>query len=175
MRLMRGDILLYFNDGSLPARLISYFTRGPYVHVAVDMGDGTQVSAETWGVVREPIPERGYFPVATDAESSETLEDGLRFIEGEVGNRYGWLDIVNQALKILGSPVYLGARDQYDCSDLVARYLAIARGPVFEALGEAAEEPHMVTPNDIARAAGLIDSNGRMTVKSLSRVVVRRY
>jgi hypothetical protein len=174
---MRGDILLYFTDGSWRSRLISHFTRGPYSHVAVDMGDGTQIASETWGVVREPVSQVKtlYIPVPVRAESEQSLEDGLRFLEGEVGNTYGWIDIVNQGLKILGSPVFLGARDQYDCSDLAARYLCIARGPLYEALGEAAEEPHMVTPNDIARAAGFIDSNGRMTAKSLSRVVVRRY
>jgi hypothetical protein len=164
---MRGDILLYFSDGSWPSRLITHFTRGPYSHVAVNMGDGTQIAAETSGVVRSPITQVKtlYIPVSVRAESPESQHDGLRFLEGEVGNHYGWIDIVNQALKVFGSTVFLGARDQYDCSDLAARYLCITRGPLYEALGEAAEEPHMVTPNDIARAAGLIDSNGRMTVK----------
>jgi hypothetical protein len=99
---MRGDILLYFTDGSLPARLISYFTHGPYVHVAVDMGDGSQIASETWGVVREPISQVKtlYIPVPVQAESPETLADALDFVQGEVGNRYGWIDIVNQALKV---------------------------------------------------------------------------
>lgn len=161
---MRGDILLYFSDGSWHARLITHFTRGPYAHVAVDLGDGTQIAAETSGVVRSPITQVFASYIRVPAQP-EHLEDGIRFLEGEVGNRYGWIDIINQGLKVLGSPIFLGARDQYDCSDLVARYLCIARGPLYEALGEAAEEPHMVTPNDIARAAGLIDQEGRMTLK----------
>jgi hypothetical protein len=53
----------------------------------------------------------------------------------------------------ISSPVFLSGRNQYDCSDLVARYCLVTEELD---LGELAEEPRMVIPNDLARAAGLI-------------------
>lgn len=154
---MRGDMLLFRSSGVWYERLVEYFTHGPFVHVEVDMGDGTSIGAIWTGIERHLIPPEDLFERApVQAESDEQLEDGLIFLASEVGHHYGFLDIANQALKILRSPIYLGAQERYDCSDLVARYVAMCDGPVYRGLGDLSQEPHMVTPNDLGRAAGLI-------------------
>jgi hypothetical protein len=36
----------------------------------------------------------------------------------ETSNGYSLIETINQVLKVFDSPVYLSARDRYDCSDL---------------------------------------------------------
>jgi hypothetical protein len=148
---VRGDILLFTATSSLADRLIAYFTQGPFVHVEVDLGDGTSIGAHRDGVKLHPLAAETAFR-RVSPRTAARIELGIHFLQGELGNGYGFIDIINQVLKVLRSPVFLAARDQYDCSDLVARYILVT--DALE-LGELGEEPHMVTPNDIARACGL--------------------
>lgn len=156
---MRGDLIFYVAGPVWYERLIAHFTHGPYCHVEVDMGDGTAIGAYRNGVRQRPIPgDRLTVRFPLHASSPDRLADGLSFLTAEIGKSYGWADIFNQVLKILRSPIFLSEPGEYDCSDLVTRYVCLCGGPVFAALGDRAQEPHMVTPNDLARAAGLIRS-----------------
>jgi hypothetical protein len=147
---MRGDILFYYAARRLDDWLIAHFTNGPFCHVAVDLGDGTNIAAMHDGVKIRHNPDESAFQRYT---LPGHIEQGIDYMRSELGNGYGFIDIINQVLRVLHSPIFLSARDQYDCSDLVARYVLVTGGLN---LGEMGEEPHMVTPNDLARAAGLI-------------------
>jgi hypothetical protein len=149
---MRGDILFYFATRNIFDQIIARFTNGPFCHVSVDLGDGTDVSAMHDGVKVRPLPDPAAFRRLSLPQGSR-VEEGVKYMLSELGNGYGFIDIVNQVLRVLHSPIFLSARDQYDCSDLVARYVLVTGGLD---LGEMGEEPHMVTPNDLARVAGLI-------------------
>lgn len=153
---MRGDILLYHNDGSLPGNLIAFATHGPFIHAEVDMGDGSSIGALTRGVV-EYVPTasaRKRAVVVPLNRPSSCIEHGLAWLHMQVGGSYGWVDIFNQALLWLKLPkLFFFIPGTYDCSDLVARYVEIAGGLN---LGNLAETPELCSPNDLARAAGLL-------------------
>lgn len=149
---MRGDIIFWRASRNIFDQIIARFTNGPFCHVSVDLGDGTDISAQHDGVKIRPLPETAVV-VRLSLPQGARIDDGVAYMESELGNGYGFIDIINQVLRILRSPVFLSARDQYDCSDLVARYVLVTGGLD---LGEMGEEPHMISPNDLARVAGLI-------------------
>lgn len=152
----RGDLLLYRSDGTLPARLISWATQGPYVHCEVDLGDGTTIGALTRGVSHY-IPTRKNLARAVVVPLNvllERVETGIAWLQKQVGSEYGWVDIFNQALLFLKLPkLFFFIPGTFDRSDLVARYLEIAGGLDLGSLGDS---PGLCSPNDIARAAGLL-------------------
>ena len=149
---MRGDILFFYKTRNIFDRIIAWATKGPFVHVEVDMGDGTGIGARDDGVKQRPLPGESAF-VRLSLPQGSRIDDGVTYMQSELGNGYGFIDIINQVLRVLHSPVFLSARDQNDSSDLVARYVLVTGGLD---LGEMGEEPHMVTPNDLARIAGLL-------------------
>lgn len=54
---MRGDVLLWTSDGLPVSRLIALMTDDPYVHVSVDLGDGTDIGAHNEdGVQHRKLP-----------------------------------------------------------------------------------------------------------------------
>jgi len=151
---MRGDVLFFKGGGGLADRLISWRTRGRYTHVEVDLGDGTAIGAVRRGVTRHPIdlsnPRIHAFSPQT---TRERIETGIVFLQEAVGDRYSWGDILNQVLTLLPfAPVVFAERHAFDCSDLVGHYLEIAGGVDVSSLEQT---PQLVTPNDLARAAGL--------------------
>lgn len=118
---MRGDVLFWTADGSPASRAIAFFTKGPFVHVSVDMGDCTDIGAHS-----EDGTQRRYIPSTCgitrwSPPAGENIERGMTFVEGEVGNKYGWGNIVNNVLKILRIPYRISRVDRYDCSNLVRR------------------------------------------------------
>jgi cell wall-associated NlpC family hydrolase len=147
---MRGDILFY-RPTDLISRVIARATHGPYAHCAVDLGDGTKIEALTRGVARTPgTAADAVFSLHTDPDR---LERAVTWLEQQVGNRYGWEDIANQVLRAFRFPFYFGQRRHYDCSDLCARFARMAGGID---LGPFREDLHLITPNDLARCAGLL-------------------
>lgn len=147
---MRGDLLFFPSSGSLPDRIIASVTRGPFVHVAVDLGDGTDISAQPIGgvKVRPTIHSKPLTRLAIRGD----IERGITFLQGELGNPYGYCNVLNAGLQRLGLPYRVSRLDRYDCSSLVARYLE--RVGIF--LGDLSEEPDSVSPNDLARALGVL-------------------
>lgn len=151
---MRGDVLFFKGGGGIADRLISWRTKGPFTHVEVDLGDGTAIGAVRRGVTRHPIilpnPRITSFSPQT---TRERIEAGIVFLQEAVGSHYSWGDILNQVLTLLPfAPVVLVERHAFDCSDLVGHYLEIAGGVDVDVLEQT---PQLVTPNDLARAAGL--------------------
>lgn len=145
----KGDIILYKTDGNkwnLAERAIVFFSRGPFVHVSVDCGDGTNIAAHPRGITRENNPIAGYVLVPTSRKAcADSFHDAWYYLERQVGKRYGWLQIVDYAFGILGLPIYFFAKDHNDCSTLVAKYLC-RLNPDY-----CFDNPDLISPNDLAR------------------------
>lgn len=144
---MRGDLLFWPSDGSLVSRAIALATKGPFVHVSVDLGNGSDIGAEQQGVAQHALPNTDRLIRWSPAAEAERIEIGIHFLSGEIGNKYGYTNIVNAALKLFGLPYRLARLDRYDCSSLVTRYLE----KVGVDTGDLGEEPDSVSPNDLAR------------------------
>ena len=146
---MKGDIILYRTDGNrwnFAERAIVRFTRGPFVHVSVDCGDGTNIAAHPSGITRDSNPIAGYVLVPTSKKSdAHSFHDAWYYLERQVGKKYGWLNIIDYGLGILGLPVYFFQKDHNDCSTLVAKYLC-RLNPDY-----CFDNPDLVSPNDLAR------------------------
>lgn len=150
---MRGDLILYRSDGSLFDRTIVWATHGPFTHVEIDLGDGTSVGAQDNGIaIHRYIVGRGAVEVSPKASKAD-IEAGLRWTLMQVGKKYGWADIFSNGLKILGIPFDISEPGTYDCSDLATRYLIAANAAA--PLGALANNPGLVSPNDLARAFGV--------------------
>lgn len=151
---MRGDVVLFKYTSGFYGWVIKQATGGPFVHVEIDLGDGRLMGAHSDGIViyngKPGTNTVSFHPPA----SNEDIEYGLRWAELQAGKQYGWSDIVSNGFKILGIPFDLGQPGHWDCSDFVTRYLTVARasGP----LGNKAEDPGLVSPNDLARAYGIL-------------------
>lgn len=153
-----GDVVLFgARRASLYDRLIAWRTGGPWVHVEVDLGDGTSVGALARGVVRHRLPQgRRCVLVATSTHCDPArLPAAIAWLEAHVGDAYGWDDIAAQALTLVFPRVpYLTQPLHMDCSDLTCRFLFAAGYPLPDALLDA---PELVSPSSLARALGVED------------------
>lgn len=150
---MRGDILLYRSTGSLVDRLICWRTQGPFVHVEVDLGDGTSIGAHLHrGVVRLPVTYTRCLaiPLATYT-TSDRVEAGIGFLLAQVQDKakYSLWDILDNVWLLKKLHLFLGEENAYDCSHLVAQYLSITGGIDLKL---AISMLDAVSPNDIYRA-----------------------
>jgi hypothetical protein len=155
---VRGDIVLYMAAPRDPTSwIISHFTHGQYTHCEIDMGNGSFVGEHGQGLTVHPGDNRLKFitpsknvaagMVWVDEQIAEAAKDGSL-------HEYGWLDIVSLGLKFLGSTLILRQPGHWDCSDFVVRYLVA--GGMAGPLGKQALNPEYVSPNDLARAFGVI-------------------
>lgn len=144
---MRGDILFWPASNSITDRIIAWFTKGPFVHVAVDMGDGTEISAHSEdGIARRTIPARSDL---TEFTVSPDPVLGLQFVKEQIGKKYGYANILNNVLYGLHIPWRVYNVRRFDCSSLVAHYL--------EHCGiDLSDDDEAISPNDLARALGLL-------------------
>lgn len=137
-------------------RLIQWQTGGPYVHVEIVRSAVESVGAiASRGVERHPLPLGG--DVAATAAECEPwrLRKALRWLDAQVGDRYGWYAIGDDVLHaaVPWWRVFLAAQRSYDCSQLAAVFLGIAGYPLPTAL---LTEPELTSPNDLARAVGVL-------------------
>jgi hypothetical protein len=143
---MRGD-LLFYRPKDFIGHLIAKGTNGPFCHVAVDQGDGTNIAAD-WSGIRVYIDSRP--ATATHLPYFADIPAGFAWLEQQVGRKYGFLDVLDIGARLLlHTSFYVAQPNSYDCSDLATRYL-IACG-LADWLGPLAQEPHLVSPNDLAR------------------------
>jgi hypothetical protein len=152
---MRGDILLYSSDGSLRSRAVSWWTRGPFVHSEVDLGDGTAVGVTIEeGIARHALNPRRMiaYPLHRYAPP-ERIEDGIAWLLQQVGGGYSWSAIFDHVLPVAWTTALVGRQSLYSCSSLIAHYLDITGGLI---IPHRPRKPFVVSPNDIARAAGLL-------------------
>lgn len=149
---MRGDLLFYRSTGQWYERFITFFSRGPFVHVSVDMGNGTNISAHPRGVGFELNPPESQIvrvPVS-DGVDAHVLEEAIDWLRSQIGKPYGWLQIIDYGLGVLGLPIFFFQRGHNDCSTLVALYLC--------RIGDTAcpDDANLVSPNDLARRLGIL-------------------
>lgn len=144
---MRGDLLFYPASATFADHIIASVTQGPFVHVAVDLGDGTEISAHSEdGVNRRPLTASGL--TVLPARGFD-VEPGIRWLQRQVGTKYGYAMCLNSFLWRVGIPwrVYMVGR--YNCSVLVAHYL--------EHIGcDLSDDDEALSPNDLARALGVL-------------------
>lgn len=153
---MRGDLLLMKSGGSLRDRMVAWGTGGPYVHVEVDLGDGTTIGSHSEdGVSYRPwrFPERVVVVPLSERVPAERIEAGVAWLLGQLGHKFSWASIADFALPEAWSTFLLGRESIYNCANLVAHYLQITGGLE---LPSGKRPPAPLSPNDIARAAGLL-------------------
>lgn len=153
---VRGDILLFRNGGGWRDRAVCAYTDGPYCHCEIDLGDATTIGAHSEdGVSRRPhrFPDRIVVISLQARTSAERIEDGLEWVLRHEGEPFSWASIADLALPPRASTLLLGRRSDYNCANLVARYLEIAGGLD---IAHGKRPPMILSPNDIARAAGLL-------------------
>jgi hypothetical protein len=165
--LLPGDLIFFSCHGpllrQLPEHLVCWATHGPYPHVGIVRSPTESIEALAYaGVVRHPLPS-GYAAVAYTSQrlSEKGLGIGLAWLDRKVAARspYSPLDLVMDGVRAFlprawsGTP-FLVAPGRFDCSELATRFLLIAG---FDGLPDALlEEPSLASPNDLARALGLL-------------------
>lgn len=153
---MRGDILLYRSGGGPRDRLVCAYTRGPFCHCELDLGDGSTIGAHSEDGIayRTEIPSERIDTIAMCGRTTaERIEEGLAWVLLQLGAPFSWASIADLALPAPVSTALFGRPSLYNCANLVARYLEIAGGLT---LPYGKRPPMLITPNDIARAAGLL-------------------
>lgn len=169
---MRGDILLYRTGGILKDRVVCAYTAGPFCHCELDLGDGTTVGAHSEdGVSCGPqrLLDRIVVISLQGRATPERIEAGLAWVMERVGEPFSWASIADLALPSRLSTLIFGRRSQYNCANLVAKYLEIAGGLE---LPYGKRPPMVISPNDIARAAGLLPDAFGMRQMSAVRVAL---
>lgn len=120
-------------------------------HAAVIVGaDGSLVEAEALGVTRSSISkyrENEYFVVQLGIEfSPECRAAAVAYAEGQVGQAFGFLDMIGASLHlVLGWPLRWVRRNHEICSSLVVK--ALQKG---DKLCEF--DPALTLPADLAKA-----------------------
>lgn len=159
---MIGDLILYRSTGRWYERLITFATHGPWVHVAIVIDADTVIASRSNGIGYEAAPPEDALHtvvslagrVATAGVEGFMIEHGLAWADRQVGKKYGWLDIVYQSVKFAWphQPFRFSEAGHYDCSEFVTRYMLQAGVE----LPPAFDDPATITPNDLARWAGLL-------------------
>ena len=114
---MRGDLLFYTPKDWIGS-IVAWSTNGPFSHVAIDMGDGTKIEADWNGIVRVKTINRAIAARFETGNIVPKLDDGMKWVQDQLGNPYGKEDILNQVLRLMGFKFYIGEAKRYDCSDL---------------------------------------------------------
>lgn len=154
---MRGDILLFRSGGILKDRVVCAYTGGPFCHCEIDLGDGTSVGAHSEdGITQRPhgLIERRVIISLDERTSPERIESGIAWVLEHVGEPFSWASIADLVVPSWLATMAFGRRYTFNCANLVARYLDIA-GALDVSSGK--RSPMAVSPNDIARAAGILD------------------
>lgn len=156
----RGDLILYRSTGRWYERLITFATRGPWVHVAIVTDADTVIAARSNGIRYEAMPpdDDRHATISLDGRATpEGIEQGLAWAVKQLGDGYSWADILYQGMKLLwpGNPLRFYVAGRFDCSEFATRYLLIAD----VALPPAFDDVATISPNDIARAFGVLTEN----------------
>lgn len=160
-----GDVIFVPpTTGDEAGQLVALKTHGPFCHVQIAYTQNFVLEALTHSGVtlnaRVPLPSERVAAVGATLDTAR-LTHALRWGYGLVGHTgYSWYDIAVDILNIalprgVGSRTpFLIAPSQYDCSDFVTRMLALA-GYMWLP-DELFMNPSRVSPNDLARALGVL-------------------
>lgn len=146
-------LVFYRSQGHWYERLIAWATKGPFVHVAIQLDDGSLIEAATRGVVHDsfnPADESSVTRVPLQPASPGTAAKALSWATKKIGSRYGWADIISQGFRLIGSPLYVGRLHSLDCSDLAGCYAALyTNDPTL--MSWVLDARQEISPNDLAR------------------------
>lgn len=153
----RGDLILYKSTGRWNERAIVFATHGPYVHVAIVVDGFSVIAADAQGIRIDALPPTDalHTPLSlAPYATTQGIEQGLAWAMAQKGKRYGWSDIVYQAVKFLApnNKLQVVVAGHYDCSDFASRYMrqaGVVLPPDFA-------DPYANTPNDLGRTFGLL-------------------
>ena len=145
-----GDILLFCRARQWN-KLITWFTKSPYYHVAIYKGDGWVVEARPRGVVERdlngPDGDKSY-NVAPAPHGREIGEAALDWALQQVGKGYDKADVavlvVERVLKTIR--IQRETRDKFSCCELVACAWENAGAQLFPH-----DEASKLVPADFAR------------------------
>ncbi len=143
-----GDILLFHRATGLN-RVITWFTRSPYYHVAIYAGDSHVVEARPRGVIRRDLrsPEGGHHYVVVPTPHPEA-EHALHWAETQIGDKYDRLDVVVIVLERLFRHLHINytPRNRFSCGEFVAMAFVEAGAPLLPNC-----PPADTVPGDFAR------------------------
>lgn len=159
---MRGDILL-FRGESWRDRYVCAFTDGPYCHCEIDLGGSASIGvhledglAYRWN----HLPDRRTVIPISQLTQPDRIEVGIAWVLKQIGEPFSWASLADLAApEPLGTLIF-GRAHRYNCANLVAYYLEIAGGLP---LTHGKRPPHILSPNDIARSAGLLPEHALAT------------
>jgi len=148
----RGDLILYRSSGAWYERAIVVATKGPMVHVAIQLSDVQVIAAGSKGIALFPYSAQDKLCTTVSLASYATpegIERGLAWAIAQEGKRYSWWDIFYQAIKFMNpnNPFRFYREGEFDCSDFASRYLMEAGVQ----LPEIYQDPYANSPNDLAR------------------------
>ena len=152
-----GDLVFFRGDLANPVDCaIMARTGGDLVHVEIVCAvDGSQVQtigALAQGIVRHPLPARGILAATSAHTSPARLPAALVWLGEQVGQPYGWTDILDQGESLLDPQAPLISSGAMDCSHLAATFLARAGYPLPASL---MAQPPLISPVALARAVGV--------------------
>lgn len=125
--LQRGDVLFYVGTMDSPLDVaIMLRTKSKIVHTAVMVDEYNTVQAQSRGIVRCE-PGNWSYVLKTSKLTTDVvrLGEATTWVLSKVGEPYGFADLVNQGLMLIGKETLL-LDMSYDCSHLVACFLWIA-------------------------------------------------
>ncbi|MGZ6281696.1 MAG: hypothetical protein ACXWQ5_00115 [Ktedonobacterales bacterium] len=144
-----GDIIFVKGGTSPVDQAIMWRTKSPFVHVAVEIEDGKVVEAVHTGVrigngyAADQIV-RFHDPAIA---SSSHFNHALGWLKGQVGETYGFVDILNQAISFFWPKgIFLASPTMMDCSDLTVRFLDLCDYPLPD---DIKLNPQMVSPGEL--------------------------
>ena len=147
-----GSVILFKSSGKWYERAIEIATGGPWVHAEIAYVGGLTIGARPHGITTSPAPINPNTYTAIDITPYTTpdkIQAALAWLEQQIGDEYGTMDIVYQAIKFLwpNNKLRIGIEGHYDCSDLACRYLIHAG----VSLPDPMLDTYSVTPNDLWR------------------------
>jgi hypothetical protein len=166
-RVYTGDLIFIRpTPDDWAGQIIARETHGPYCHVRVRITQDSVIEAlGSRGVVRSYLigePDAADTARCGGGLEVDRLAHALTWLEAQIGDGYDWLAIADDALGVI-LPRGLGARTPFlvapsrlDCSSLAAKFLIRAG---YEWLPDAVlDAPERCSPNDLARALGVLQS-----------------
>lgn len=153
---MRGDILLYRTGGILKDRVVCAYTGGPFCHCEIDLGDGTCLGAHSEDgitLTKEHMFDRRVVISLQSITTPERIEAGIACVMEHLGEPFSWASIADLVIPSRLATLLFGRKSLYNCANLIAKYLEIAGGLD---LPYGKRPPMVISPNDIAKAAGVL-------------------
>jgi cell wall-associated NlpC family hydrolase len=142
--LEKGDIILYRGQySSFTSALIMEFTRSPYSHVEIYIGDGWSISAEAYGISLEDHCNTGFIDIMRSKEvlSREKLGNILQRAYESLSKPYEYLGLIGFPFGSEKAAARRSANEAYICSEVTAWCYQKAGIDLIENKPEAIEAP----------------------------------